>query len=64
MNVRIRVWMGVIAIILLFTVVIVPTSDGKADPCNACGATCMMEYKTGASDCTGSGGCTRITVCP
>lgn len=64
MNVKIRVWMGVLVLVLVSTVIVVPTSDAAKDPCEECGATCMKEYKTGANDCTGSGGCTRITICP
>jgi hypothetical protein len=64
MSVRRRLWIGVLALILLSTVVAAPTGNALPDPCEACGATCIKEYKSGWDDCYGSpGGCWRTTVC-
>jgi hypothetical protein len=65
MGVRRRLRIGVFALVLLSTVVFVPASKANKDPCEVCGATCIMTYQPGWSDCGGDpGGCTRLTICP
>lgn len=64
MGSRIRVSIGVLAL-LLSTFIVVPASEANKDPCEVCGATCIREYRAGWSDCYGDpSGCTRITTCP
>lgn len=65
MGVRTRLWFGALTLVLLSLVAVVPSGDAAKSPCDECGATCMMEYRTGWTDCSGSpGGCLRTTVCP
>jgi hypothetical protein len=65
MGVRIRVWMGTLALVLLSNVVVVPSSEAMRDHCNDCGSSCRMDYAPGWSDCGGApAGCMRVTVCP
>lgn len=65
MGVRIRFWMGTLALVLLSTFVVVPSSEAMRDRCNDCGSSCRMDYQTGWNDCGGSpAGCMRVTVCP
>lgn len=64
MGVRIRLRMGLFVVVLLSLLVAVPTTDAAKNPCDNCGNSCWMEYKTGWSDCSGSpAGCLRTVVC-
>lgn len=64
MTSRTRRWLGVFALVLLSTFIVVPTSDAAKDRCDECGNSCWMDYQSGWSDCAGpSAGCLRTVVC-
>lgn len=63
MSVRSRLWLGVLTLFVVCTFA-APTSQASKNRCDDCGATCIMEYREGWSDCGGSpAGCWRTTVC-
>lgn len=64
MGTRIRVWMRLVALVLLVSFVAAPSSQALKDRCDECGNSCWMSYEPGWADCGGpSGGCLRVVVC-